>query len=58
VVRTDNTGGVFILRQTSGTMEKRDMDQNHPQHSKERDGGVSNRRATANWDKYVEERTT
>jgi hypothetical protein len=49
VARTDNTGGVFILRQTSGTMGKRDMDQNHPQLSKERGAGVSNGRATADW---------
>ncbi len=51
MARTDNTGGVFIIQQTSSTMEKRDMDPNHPQHSKERVGGVSNGRATADWGK-------
>jgi hypothetical protein len=51
VTRTDNTGGVSILRPKSGTKEKRDMDQNHPQYSKERGGGVSNGRATTDWGK-------
>jgi hypothetical protein len=44
VSRTDNTSGVSI--QTSGTMKKRDMDQDHPPRSKERVGGISNGRAT------------
>ena len=51
MTRTDDTGGVSILRPESGTMEKRDMDQNHTQRSKERGGGVSNGRATADWGK-------
>ena len=57
MVRTDDMGGVAILRPESGAMEKRDMDQNNPQRSKERGGGVSNGRATADWGKQMEERT-
>ena len=57
MVRTDDTGGVSILRPESGAMEKRDMDQNHTQRSKERGGGVSNGRATADWGKQMAERT-
>jgi hypothetical protein len=40
-----------------GQWKKRNMDQNHPQHNKERGGGVSNGRATADWGKQVSERT-
>ncbi len=57
MVRTDDTGGVSILRPESGALEKRDMDQNHPQHSKERVGGVSNGSVTADWVKQMTERT-
>ena len=38
-------------------MEERDMDQNNPQHIKERGGGVPNGRATTDWGKQIEERT-
>jgi hypothetical protein len=47
VASTDDTGGVSILRPESGAVKKRDMNQNHPQHNKERGGEVSNGRATA-----------
>ena len=57
MARTDDTGGVSILRPESAAMKKRDMDQNHSQHSKERGGGVSNGRATADWGKQMVERT-
>ena len=57
MTRTDDTGGVSILRPESGAMEERDMDQNNPQHSKERVGGVPNGRATADWGKQMAERT-
>ena len=57
MTRTDDTGGVSILRPELGAMEKGDMDQNHTQRSKERVGGVSNGRATADWGKQMEERT-
>ena len=57
MVRTDDTGGVYILRLELGAVEKGDMDQNSTQLSKERDGGVSNGRATAAWGKQMAERT-
>ena len=57
MVRTDDTGGVSILRPESGAMEERDMDQNNPQRSKERGGGVPNGRATVDWGKQMTERT-
>ena len=57
VARTDDTGGVPILRPESGAMEERDMDQNNPQRRTERGGGVPNGRATADWGKQMAERT-
>ena len=57
MTRTDDTDGVSILRPESGAMEKRDMDQNHTQRSKERVGGVSNGRVTVDWGKQMTERT-
>ena len=51
MVRTDDTGGVYILRPELGAVEKGDMDENRAQHSKERGGGVSNGRATTDWGK-------
>jgi hypothetical protein len=36
-------------------MKKRDMEQDHSKHSKERDGGISARRTTTSWRKQVEE---
>ena len=57
MTRTDDKGGVSILRPKSGEMEERDMDQNNPHRSKERGGGVPNGRATADWGKQMAERT-
>ena len=57
MTRTDDTGGVYILRPELGTVEKGDMDENRAQRSKERGGGVSNGRATADWGKQMAERT-
>ena len=57
MARTDDTGGVSILRPELGAMEKGDMDQNNKERSKERGGGVSNGRATADWGKQMAERT-
>ncbi len=57
MTRADDTGGVSILRPELGTMEKGDMDENHTERDKERGGGVSNGRATADWVKQMAERT-
>ncbi len=57
MARTDDTGGVYVLRPELGAVEKGDMDENCAQRSKERGGGVTNGRATADWGKQVAERT-
>ena len=57
MTRTDDTGGVPILRPESGEMEERDMVQNNPPHNKERGDGVPNGRVTVDWGKQMEERT-
>ena len=55
MTRTDDTGGVYVLRPELGAVEK--GDENCAQRSKERGGGVSDGRATADWGKQVSERT-
>ncbi len=57
MTRADDTGGVSILRPELGAVEKGDMDENCAQRSKERGGGVTDGRATADWGKQVAERT-
>jgi hypothetical protein len=57
VARTDNTGGVSILRHDIWDNGKKGHGPKPSTHSKERGGGVSNGRATADWGKLVEERT-
>jgi hypothetical protein len=57
MTRTDDTGGVYILRPEFGSVEKGDMDENRAQRTKERGGGVSNGRATADLGKQMAERT-
>jgi hypothetical protein len=57
MTRTDDTGGVYILRPEFGAVEKGDMDENCAQRSKEGGGGVSNGRTTADGGKQMAERT-
>jgi len=54
--RTNNTGGVFLLRQKLWPIEERYMEQNYSQHIKEGAGGITNGRATAVWSQQVVER--
>ena len=51
----DNTSGDFVLRQDLGSMEKRHMDQDYSECSKERRDGISARSTTALWSKQMEE---
>ena len=51
----NDTSGVFVLRQDLEPMKERHMEQDYPKRSKERGGGISDRRTTAAWSKKVEE---